>query len=384
MLQPLTLGLLAALVGFASSFAVVLAGLAAVGASPAQAASGLAALCLAMGGLGVLFSLRLRMPVSIAWSTPGAALLATGVGVPEGGFPAAVGAFLLCGALIVAAGLFRPLARAVGRIPAPLAAAMLAGVLLDLCLAPVRAVAEVPVLAAPAVLAWAVMLRVARLWAVPAAVAVAALGIALGPGLPAGVAPGLPSLEFVVPTFEVQALLGIGVPLFLVTMASQNLPGYAVLRANGYAPPLSPILVGTGVVSAATAPLGALPVNLAAITAALCAGPEAHADPARRWVAALVAGCGYLSLFFLAGAAAALVAAAPPVLIQAVAGLALLGALASALGAALAREDVRLPAIVTFVTAASGLSLGGIGAAFWGLLAGGALLALLRPAPSTA
>jgi benzoate membrane transport protein len=377
MLQPITLGLLAALVGFASSFTVVLAGLTAVGASAAEAASGLAVLCLAMGSLGVALSWRLRLPISIAWSTPGAALLVTS-GVPEGGFPAAVGAFLLCAVLILLSGLFRPLARAVEAIPAPLAAAMLAGVLLDLCLAPVRAIAELPWLALPVVLAWAAMLRLARLWAVPAAVLVATLAMALGPGLPADAAPGWPALAFVWPVFELQALIGIGLPLFLVTMASQNLPGYAVLRAHGYAPPLGPIFAATGAMSLVAAPWGSLPVNLAAITAALCAGPEAHPDPSRRWVAAVVAGAGYMVLFGLAGAAAALVAAAPPVLIQAVAGLALLGALASALSNALATEAARLPAIATFLTAASGLSLFGIGAAFWGLLAGAALMALLR------
>jgi benzoate membrane transport protein len=254
-------------------------------------------------------------------------------------------------------------------------------VLLDLCLAPVRAVAEAPALALPVLLVWAAMLRVARLWAVPAAVLVAAAGIALGPGLPESVSLGWPAFAFVAPAFEAQALIGIGLPLFLVTMASQNLPGYAVLRANGYAPPLGPLFVATGAASAAIAPLGAVPTNLAAITAALCAGAEAHPDPARRWVAAFVAGAGYVLLFFLAGAAAALVAAAPPVLIQAVAGLALLGALASALGGALGREEWRLPAVATFVTAASGLSLFGIGAAFWGLLAGGALAAVLRAKP---
>ncbi|MBY0335919.1 MAG: benzoate/H(+) symporter BenE family transporter [Acetobacteraceae bacterium] len=380
MLQPVTIGLLAAFVGFASSFAVVLAGLAAVGASPAQAASGLVILSAVMGLLGLLFSLRWRMPVSVAWSTPGAALLVTS-GVPAGGFAAAVGAFLFCAALIVLAGLSRPVARAVERIPAPIAGAMLAGVLLDLCLAPVRAVAEIPWLALPVVLAWAVMLRLNRLWAVPVAVLVAMLGIAFGVGWPAGVSLSAPRLEWVWPAFEVQALIGIGLPLFLVTMASQNLPGYAVLRANGYGPPIAPIFVGTGAGSVVTAAFGGQAVNLAAITAALCAGPEAHPDPARRWVAAVVTGLGYLGFALIAGAAAAFVAAAPPVLIQAVAGLALLTSLAGALSAALAVEETRLPAVLTFVVTASGLSVAGIGAAFWGLMAGVGLLALLRPKP---
>ncbi len=377
MLQPVTLGLLAAFVGFSSSFAVVLAGFAAVGATPAQAASGLVVLCLLMGGLGLAFSVLWRMPISIAWSTPGAALLAS-TAIPEGGFPAAVGAFLVAALLLVAAGLWRPFARAVERIPAPLAAAMLAGVLLDLCLAPVRAVGEIPWLALPVVLAWAAMLRWNRLWAVPVAVLVAVAVLVLGPGLPGAGGFTPPALEFVAPKLEWAAVAGIALPLFLVTMASQNLPGLAVLHANGYRPPVRPVFVATGLGSFAGAFLGGQLVNLAAITAALCAGPEAHPDPRRRWVAGAVASAGYLGFALVSGMAAVIVAAAPPLLIQAVAGLALLGSLAGALATALEREAARVPAITTFVVSASGLSVGGVGAAFWGLVAGGALWALLR------
>lgn len=378
MLQPVTLGLLASFVGFSSSFAVVLAGFAAMGATPAQAASGLVVLCLLMGGLGLAFSVWWRMPISIAWSTPGAALLA-GSAMPEGGFPAAVGAFLVASALMVVAGLWRPFAQAVERIPAPLAAAMLAGVLLDLCLAPVRAVGEIPWLALPVVLAWAVMLRLNRLWAVPVAVLMAVAVLLLGPGLPgaSGFTPSV--LEFVAPRLEWGTLAGIALPLFLVTMASQNLPGLAVLHANGYRPAVRPIFVATGLGSFAGGFAGGQLVNLAAITAALCAGPESHPDPRRRWVAGAVASAGYLGFAVLSGMAAVIVAAAPPLLIQAVAGLALLGSLAGALATALARESARVPAITTFVVSASGLTVGGVGAAFWGLVAGGALWWLLRP-----
>lgn len=378
MLQPVTLGLLASFVGFSSSFAVVLAGFAAMGATPAQAASGLVVLCLLMGGLGLAFSVWWRMPISIAWSTPGAALLA-GSAMPEGGFPAAVGAFLVASALVVVAGLWRPFAQAVERIPAPLAAAMLAGVLLDLCLAPVRAVGEIPWLALPVVLAWAVMLRLNRLWAVPVAVLVAVAVLLLGPGLPGAGGFTPPVLEFVMPRLEWGTLAGIALPLFLVTMASQNLPGLAVLHANGYRPGVRPIFVATGLGSFAGGFAGGQLVNLAAITAALCAGPEAHPDPRRRWVAGAVASAGYLGFALLSGMAAVIVAAAPPVLIQAVAGLALLGSLAGALATALAREPARVPAITTFVVSASGLTVAGVGAAFWGLVAGGALWWLLRP-----
>lgn len=372
MLQPVTLGLLAAFVGFSSSFAVVLAGFAAMGATPAQAASGLVVLCLLMGGLGLAFSVLWRMPISIAWSTPGAALLVS-TAMPEGGFPAAVGAFLVVALLLVVAGLWRPFAQAVERIPAPLAAAMLAGVLLDLCLAPVRAVGEIPWLALPVVLAWAAMLRLNRLWAVPVAVLVAVAVLLLGPGLPGAGHFTPPALEFVLPRLEWGAMAGIALPLFLVTMASQNLPGLAVLHANGYRPPVRPIFIATGLGSFAGGFAGGQLVNLAAITAALCAGPESHPDPRRRWVAGAVASAGYLGFALVSGMAAVIVAAAPPLLIQAVAGLALLGSLAGALGTALAREAARVPAITTFVVSASGLSVGGVGAAFWGLLAGSAL-----------
>jgi benzoate membrane transport protein len=377
LIQLVATGLLAALVGFASSFAVVLAGFAQMGASPAEAASGLVMLCGLMGALGIGFSFAWRMPVSIAWSTPGAALLAASA-TPEGGFPAAVGAFLVAAALMVLAGLWSGFARAVARIPAPLAAAMLAGILLDLCLAPMRAIGAIPALALPVVLAWAVMLRLSRLWAVPAALAVAVAALLMGPGLPAGLGWSAPAFVWVTPRPEWSAAFGIGVPLFLVTMASQNLPGLAVLQANGYGPPLRPVLVGTGFASGMGALFGGQLVNLAAITAALCAGPDAHPDPRRRWVAAAVGGIGYLALAFCAGAAAEFAAAAPPLLIQSVAGLALFGALAGALHAALAEEELRLPAVATFTVAASGLVIWGIGAAFWGLLAGAGLMVLLR------
>jgi benzoate membrane transport protein len=380
MLQPITLGLLAAFVGFASSFAVVLAGFSAVGATAEQAASGLVVLCLLMGVLGLGFSVVWRMPISIAWSTPGAALLVT-TGPPAGSFEAAVGAFLAAALLLVAAGLWRPFARAVERIPPPLAAAMLAGVLLDLCLAPVRAVGELPWLALPVVIAWALMLKWKRLWAVPAAVVVAVAALALGPGLPGASGFTPPSLVWVTPAFEWGAMVGIALPLFLVTMASQNLPGLAVLQTNGYQPAMRPVFLVTGAGSFAGGFFGGQLVNLAAITAALCAGPESHPDPKRRWVAGAVASLGYLGFAVVAGVAASVVAAAPPLLIQAVAGLALLASLAGALATALSAEATRVPAIATFVVAASGLSVMGIGAAFWGLVAGGVLYWLLRPAP---
>ena len=374
-MQAVSAGLLAGFVGFASSFAVVLQGLAAVGASPAQAASGLMALSIAMGLAGILLSLRLRLPVSVAWSTPGAALLAA-TAAPAGGFGEAVGAFLVCGVLLTVAGLWKPLGRAVAAIPAPLANAMLAGILFTLCLAPVRAVAEQPVAGLAIVLAWAVVARLNRLLAVPAAVVVAVGVIAASAPLPAG--GWMPEPVMVMPSLSFASVTGIALPLFIVTMASQNIPGLAVLSANGYRPEAGPLFAATGAFSLAAAPFGGHAVNLAAITAALCAGEGAGPDPTRRWAAAVVAGATYVAFGLLAGAVTVFVAAAPPVLIQAVAGLALLGPFGGAMLGAVHAPQGREAALVCFVVTASGVAFLGIGGAFWGLLAGGGMMLLAR------
>ncbi|MSP67119.1 MAG: benzoate transporter BenE [Alphaproteobacteria bacterium] len=372
-----TAGVLAAMVGFASSFAIILQGLTTVGASPAQAASGLMAVCVAMGAGGIFLSLRSRMPISVAWSTPGAALLA-GAGSVEGGFAAAVGAFLVSGLLVMAAGFWKPLGRWVAAIPASLANAMLAGVLLGLCLAPVRAVAAMPMEALAIIAVWAVVARVRRLWAVPAAVLVTlALVVAAVPE-PSNLGSFWPAPAPVVPAFSPAVLVGVALPLFIVTMASQNIPGLAVLNVNGYRPEAGPLLQTTGFLSVLAAPFGGHAVNLAAITAALCAGPDAHPDPARRYWAGAVAGAVYILFGLSAGVAAALFSASPPILIEAVAGLALLGAFAAALQGAMAQAADREAAAVTFLVTASGLSFLGIGGAFWGLLAGGTVRALMR------
>ena len=378
LLHPVIAGLLAGTVGFAGAFTVVLKGLQGVGATPALAASGLLALCVVKGFCGIGLSWRMKMPISIAWSTPGAALLIT-TGVPEGGFAAAVGAFLVAAALIVIAGLVRPFGRLVSSIPMSLASAMLAGVLLDICLAPIRAVQAMPLYALPIVVVWAVALRFARLWAVPIAVVLTAGIIAFATRLPAGALDHVaPQAIFVAPVFTLPALVGIALPLFIVTMASQNVPGLTVLRVNGYQPDVGPIFITTGLASGLIALFGGQSVNLAAITAALCAGPEAHPDPARRWIAAAAAGAAYIALGLTAGLASAFIAASPPLLIQTVAGLALMASMAGALATALGREEERLPAILTFATTASGFTAFGIGPAFWGLVAGGAMLALMR------
>lgn len=374
-------GFLAALVGYASSVAVVIHGLTAVGASTEQVVSGLVLVGFAMGVTAMGLSLHRRKPISIAWTTPGMALLAA-TGAVEGGFAAAVGAFMVTGVLIVLAGLWSPLGRWIGAIPKPLANGMLAGILLKLCLAPFLAVSQAPGVALLVLATWAVVGRVARLYAVPAAVAVALGAMALdssgGAALSGAVWPGV---SFVQPVFTCEALVGIALPLFVVTMASQNIPGLAVLAAYNYAPPTRPIFLATGAASALTALGGAPTVNLAAITAALCASPDADPNPARRWQAAFVSGIGYILFAALAGVTAVMVTRSPPVLIEAVAGLALVGAFGSALMGAVQAEENRTAALVTLLVTASGLSFAGVGSAFWGLLLGGAVHLLhWRPA----
>ena len=378
LLQPVMAGALAAVVGYASTFTLVLAALTAAGASPQQAGSGLMSVCIAIGILNIVVSAQVKLPVSFAWSTPGAAFLLT-VGEPVGGFPAVAGAFLVAAALIVLTGLIKPLARAVGAIPAPIANAMLAGMLLTLCLAPITAVAQMPALALPILLAWIIGLRFAKRYAVPIAVVVTGIMLATTTHLPAGALDGSwPSLVPVMPVFTLDAIVRIGLPLYVVTMASQNLPGLAVMRANGYVLKPAPLFIMTGLASGATALFGGHSSNLAAITAAICAGPEAHPDKARRWPAPVSAGVVYLLLAPAASLAAAFVAASPPLLIQAVAGLALLSSLTAALSGALVAEETRLPAILTFVTTASGITIGGVGSPFWGLVAGIGMILLLR------
>jgi benzoate membrane transport protein len=378
--QSFVMGLLTAFVGFSSSFAVVLHGLKGVGASDAQAASALMALSIAMGICGIVLSLRTRMPISIAWSTPGAAFLAT-AGPLEGGFPVAVGSFLIAAALIVAAGLFRPLSRAVSAIPPALANAMLAGVLIGLCFAPVKAVAFNPWLGLPIVVAYFLGGAVNRLAAIPSALVAFVLVIAFGVDIPDGAMGSVwqaivPAPVLVSPEFTVAGLISLALPLFIITMASQNIPGITVLRVNGFEPTAGPLFTMTGIFSALSAPFGGHAVNLAAITAAMCAGEDAHKDPARRYWAAVIAGIGYVLIGLAAGAVTAFVALSPTILIEAVGGLALIAAFSGSAMAAFKEPDTREAAAVTFLVTASGIGFLGVSGAFWGLLAGGAVMAV--------
>ena len=375
-LKAFVAGVLAAFVGFSSSFAIVVQGLHGVGANAAEATSGLMAVTISMGLCGVFLSFRTRMPVSVAWSTPGAAFLATLTPV-DGGFAAAVGAFIVTAVLFMITGLYKPLGRAVSSIPTPLASAMLAGVLLPLCLAPFAAVVEFPHLGLPIILVWAVVARINRLFAVPAAVFVAAVLIAVTFDPANARVEWWPAPVVVAPQFTAPAIIGIALPLFIITMAGQNITGMAVLNSFGYRPNAGAMFGWTGLFSLASAPFGGHAVNLAAITTAICAGDEAHPDPTKRYWAAVVGGAIYVVFGLTAGAAVAFIGISPPIVVAAVAGLALLGALAASLVAALApaagTETDREAALITFLITASGVTFFGIGGVFWGLLGGGAL-----------
>lgn len=370
--RPIVAGIVTALVGFTSSFAVVLTGLDAVGASAAQAASGLLAVSLAMGLACIVLAWRYRMPITAAWSTPGAALLVA-TGSVEGGWPAAVGAFLVTAALILLTALWPALGALIARIPPSIAQAMLAGVLLPLCLAPITGVVANPWGVVPVVLTWLVFARLAPRWAVPLAFVAAAAVVAVSlvsAGTRVDPAVLLPQFELTMPAFTVGALVGIALPLFIVTMASQNVPGIAIMRSFGYEVPWRPAMLVTGLGTALGAPAGGHAINLAAISAALAASPDADPDPDRRWLAGVSTGASYLVLGAFSAAFATLVVLAPTAVIPAVAGLALFGAFGAAVQQAIDDPGERLPAVVTFLVAASGIAVLGVSAAFWALVAG--------------
>ncbi|HWD68725.1 MAG TPA: benzoate/H(+) symporter BenE family transporter [Solirubrobacteraceae bacterium] len=371
-------GIVAALVGFTGAFAVVLTGLERVGATPVEAASGLLAVT-ATGAIGTIFlATRHRMPIMLAWSTPGAALLAS-TGIIHGGWPAAIGAFLMAGVLIVLTGAWPWLGELIASIPTPIAQAMLAGIVLELCLTPVRGFVAHPAEVGPIVLVWLAFRRIEPKWAAPAAFGAALIVIAIVAAGKGGVHGSLlPHIRWTSPQFTSAGLLSLGLPLYVVTMAGQNVPGTAVLATYDYQVPWREAMATTGVGTLIGACAGGHAINLAAISAALVTAPEADPDPRTRWTAAAATGWTFLLFALLSGALATLIAVASPDVIGAVAGLALLGTLASSLAGALSVDHEREGAAITFVIAASGASFLGVGSAFWALLAGLAVRAVTR------
>lgn len=375
--SALVAGFITVLVGFSSSAVIVFQAARALDASPAQQASWMWALGVGIGLTGLVLSLRYKVPVVTAWSTPGAAMLITaaaGVTMSE-----AVGAFMVSALLICVCGFAGWFERMMNRIPVTLASAMLAGVLLRFGLDLFRAMQTELVMAGAMLLAYLLGRRLAPRQAVIWALLVG-VGIAWGGGRLAldGIHLALATPVFTRPQFSPGAVLGVALPLFVVTMASQNIPGVSALRACGYSPPVSPLVGWTGLANLLLAPFGGFALNLAAITAAICMGPDAHEDPARRYVAAVWAGLIYLAIGLMGATVAAVFAAFPPQLVAAIAGLALLGTIGGGLLNALSVEADREAALITFLVTASGLTLAGIGAAFWGLMAGITTLLVLR------
>lgn len=365
----------AAVVGFGGTLAIIIAAAEAVGATRGQTASWVTAICLAMAVESLYLSWRYRMPVVTAWSTPGAALVAASAGFT---MQEAVGAFIVVAAMLVATGVVRPLTALISRIPASVASGMLAGIVVGFVGGAAGTVAADPALVLPLI----ALFFVARLWSP----ALSVLAVLVAGALLAwfgGWVSDLPrlstsTLELTLPTFSLPAIVGLAIPIYLVTMASQNLSGLAVLRAAGYRPPAGPLIAVTGFVSLLTAPFNALTTNLAAISAAICTGPDAHPDPDKRWLTGPFYALAYLVFALFGASLVALFAVLPASLIVLVAGLGLLGALANALAMALETPDARIAATVAFAVTASGLAVAGIGSAFWGLCAGLAVLALDR------
>jgi benzoate membrane transport protein len=374
----------ATVIGFGGTVALVVQAGQALGASPGQIISMITALCLGIGLPGLLLSWRLRIPVVLAWSTPGAALLAASAGHLVG-WPTAVGAFIVAAALMILTGLLPVLGRLAARIPAGVASAMLAGVLLPFVLKLFRVLPDEAALTSGLIVAFVVMRAVRPAWAMPVVLAVAFAVLAVRGQLALPPGTGLfGRLEPVMPAFDPAAALGLGLPLFLVTLAAQNLPGLVVLQSAGYPPPADRLILSTGVASLIAAPFGAHGVNLAAITAAICTGPDAHPDHDRRWIVGVLYGGLYLVVALFAAPLAGLFIAMPPAVLAAVTGLALVAPLTGALQGMIGDAPSREAAVLTFAATASGLALFGIGAAFWGLCAGFAVLAVRRLIPDKA
>ncbi|MBZ9676641.1 benzoate/H(+) symporter BenE family transporter [Mesorhizobium sp. ES1-1] len=357
----------AAIVGFGGTLAVVIAAATAVGATQVETASWVTAICLAMAIESLWLSCRTKMPVITAWSTPGLALIAasTGFSIHD-----AVAAFIVTAILLIATGLFRPLTQLISRIPPSVASGMLAGIVVTFALNAVKTIPVDPWLILPLIAAFFVI----RLFNP----ALSVLAVLIGGGLAAfltGRVGGLPTpelstLTFVAPEFSARAIIGLALPLYLVTMASQNLSGLAVLRAAGYDPEPGPLIGVTGLFSLLSAPFAGSTTNLAAISAAICTGPDVHPDPAERWKTGPFYALAYLVFAIFGASLVAIFAVLPVSLIVLVAGLALMASLANALSIALKEEGERMAATVTFVVTASGLTLFGVGAAFWGLVGG--------------
>lgn len=376
--STLVAGLIAMLTGYTSSLVLMIQAGQAAHLTDPQISSWIWALSIGMGVTTLGLSLAMRVPIVVAWSTPGAALLIASLpGVP---YPEAIGAFLMAALLMTAAGLTGWFDKLMKALPASIASALLAGILFRIS---VDVFVQAQYQTALLLAMFAAYLVGRRWWPRYAVPGVLAVGVVL-----AGAMGQLHFEQFhfavalpvwTTPSFSLAAFVSIAVPLFIVALASQNIPGLAVLRADGYRVPASPLIAVTGIASAVLAPFGSHGINLAAITAAICTGPQADADPRRRYMAAVVCGVGYLVMGVMAASIAALFAAFPKALVVAVAAFALLGSIANGLTVAMQTPAERESALLTFMITASGMTLAGVGSAFWGVVGGMLALLVLKP-----
>jgi benzoate membrane transport protein len=375
-LPAIVAGFVVVLVGFTSTGAVVFQAAQNLGATQAQINSWMWALGIGMGLASIIPSLIYRKPVVAAWSTPGAALIATTVGIS---MPEAIGAFVICSVLILLSGITGFFERMMNRVPMALAAAMLAGVLFRFGTEVFTSIKSAPILVLSMI---AMDLLGRKLWPRYAVVGVLALGIVIAMTMNTlrwdTISISLTQPVWTTPTFSIAATIGLAIPLFVVTMTSQNMPGVAVMRGSGYNTKVSPVMTTFGAINLPLAPFGAFAINFAAITAAIAMSPEAHEDKGKRYTAAVMAGIFYCVIGVFGAIVGTLFAAFPRELIVTVAGLALMMTIGNGLVTALKEETDREAAMITFLVTASGVTLLGIGSAFWGLIAGAIALVALR------
>jgi benzoate membrane transport protein len=370
-LSAFVAGFVAVLVGFTSSVAIVFQAAQSFGATPAQITSWIWALGLGMGLCSLVPSLLLRKPVMVAWSTPGAAVLATAGAAGSFSMGEAVGAFMVCSALVILVGATRALERVADRIPMEIASALLAGVLARFGIQAFAAAQTALPLVLLMVGAYLVARRMAARYAVVVTLVVGILWVLITGQMAWSMEPvRLAMPVFVAPQWSVSAIVSLAIPLFVVTMASQNLPGMAVIRASGYELPVSRLITMTGWASLVLAPFGAFALNFSSITAAICMGPEAHEDRLKRYTAAASCGAIYIVIGLFGALVTGLLTSFPKELVVAIAGIALLSTIGNGLASALRDERHREAALITFLVTLSGITLMDIGSAFWGVVAG--------------
>jgi benzoate membrane transport protein len=374
---PIIAGAVASITGTAATTAIFLSAFVAIGATKEQTISMVAIMLVFYGALSIFLSWRHKMPLSVVWSTPGAALLAgstlTGVG-----FSNVMGGILITGLLLALTGLWPKLGELVSRIPKSVASAMLAGVIFNFCVAPFIASAQYPMLVLPVILVWILLYWLAPLWASPVAIVLAFTLIGINQGLSVSAGGWMIGINLVQPEFSIASVFSIALPLYLVAMASQNIPGIAIMKSFGYEVPFRSSLVTTGLGTVVASFFGGFVMNLAAITAALNANEQVHKDPSKRWIASVSGGLVYWVFAVFAGIAVAFVYQTPRELLLAASGLALLPTIVNSFNVMVETAEQRLPAVITFLVASSGVAFFSVGAAFWAILLGLALIALLK------